>query len=180
MNFTLGHDGSDGLRASCEIQGLRREIPHEGGQRRWIDGVQSTRPTPRVRDFNPAALGPYATPQLLVRWGAVPNRVWQFSILLPRWLVTGSGQQTVCTARDERLLKALLRRDFGGFTAGPSFVRGVGLRGVQFETNVHREITVLASRSRASKEYFRVLRRELEESSGEEQILVLRQEVIIS
>jgi hypothetical protein len=61
----------------------------------------------RVRDFNPAALSPYGTPQLLVNWETSPfstNRVWQFVILLPRWLVTDKGKEPICTARDERLL----------------------------------------------------------------------------
>ena len=137
---------------------------------------------PRVRDFNPAALDPYGTSQLLVRWAAshfFANRVWQFLLLLPRWLLTGTGREPICTARDERLVEELLQRDFGGFTSGPWFVRGVGLRGVQFETNIHRQITVLASRSRATKQYFQALRRELERSSGEEQILILRQDFAI-
>ncbi len=137
---------------------------------------------PRVRDFNPAALDPDATPQLVVHWGArrfFENRVWQFLILLPRWFLTGTVREPICTARDERLLEELLQRDFGGYTSGPWFVRGVGLRGAEFETNIHRQITVLASRSRATKRYFRTLPRELEESSGEEQILILRQELVI-
>ena len=139
---------------------------------------------PRVRDFNPARLGPYATPQVPVRWGGVShffaNRVWQFLILLPRWFLAGTIREPVCTARDERLLEELLQRNFGGYTSGPWFVRGVGLRGVQFEANIHRQITVLASRSRATSRYFQALRRELELSSGEEQILILRQELVIA
>ena len=137
---------------------------------------------PRVRDFDPAALGPYGTPHLLVNWGAkrfLANRVWQLLILLPRWFVTDTSREPICTARDERLLEELLQRNFGGFTSGPWFLRGVGLRGVQFETNIHRQITVLASRSRATKHYFQALRRELEQSSGEEQILILRQDLAI-
>jgi len=137
---------------------------------------------PRVRDFNPAALSPHGTPQLLVDWETrrfFANGVWQFLILLPRWFVTGTGHEPICTARDERLLEELLQRDFGGFTSGPWFLRGVGLRGVQFETNIHRQITVLASRSRTTKQYFQALRRELEQSSGEEQILILRHDLAI-
>lgn len=118
----------------------------------------------------------------MVHWAArffFANRVWQFLILLPRWFLTGTAREPICTARDERLLEELLQRDFGGYTSGPWFVRGVGRRGVQFETNIHRQLTVLTSRSRATRRYFRALRRELEASSGEEQILNLRQELVI-
>jgi hypothetical protein len=48
------------------------------------------------------------------------------------------------------------------------------------ETNIHRQITVLAARGRATKRYFRALPGELEACSGEEQILILRQELVIS
>jgi len=98
---------------------------------------------------------------------------------LPRWFAAGEAREPICTARDERLLEELLQRDFGGYTSGPLYVRGVGRRGVQFETNIHRQITVLAARGRATKRYFRDLRAELEACSGEEQILILRQELVI-
>jgi hypothetical protein len=137
---------------------------------------------PRVRDFNPEALTPFSTPRLAVRWHNriwLENRVWQFIILLPRWLLVGSTREPICTARDERLLEELLQRDFGGYTSGPLFVHGVGRRGVQFETNIHRQITVLAARGRTTKRFFHILRAELEASSGEEQILILRQDLVI-
>lgn len=110
-------------------------------------------------------MGPFSTS--IFRQGVGPNST-RITIQLP-----------ICTARDERLLEELLQRDFGGFTSGPSFVRGIGLRGIQFETNIHRQITVLASRSRATRHYIQALRRELEQSSGEEQILILRQDLAI-
>lgn len=138
---------------------------------------------PRVRNFNPEALTPNATSRLAVTWQDrlfFENRVWQFIILLPRWFVAGSAREPVCTARDERLLEELLQRDFGGYTSGPLYVRGVGRRGVQFETNIHRQISVLAARGRATKCYFQALRTELEACSGEEQVLILRQELVIA
>ena len=136
----------------------------------------------RVRDFNPETLTPFSTSRLAVAWQDriwFENRVWQFLILLPRWLLVGPAREPICTARDERLVEELLQRDFGGYTSGPLYVRGVGRRGVQFETNIHRQITVLAARGRATKRYCRVLRRELEGCSGEEQVLILRQDLVI-
>jgi hypothetical protein len=138
---------------------------------------------PGVRDFNPEILRPYSSSALAVNWRArrfFDHRVWQFLVLLPRWLVVGASRQPICTDHDERLLEDILQRDFNGYTSGPLFMRGVGQRGTQLEMNLHREITVLAERGRATKRYFRALRTELEQSSGEEQILILRQELVIA
>ncbi len=138
---------------------------------------------PRVREFNPDALTPHVAPFLSATWEPslffFENRVWQYLILLPRWMLTDTMREPICTARDQRLLEELLQRHFGGYTSGPLFVRGVGRRGIQFETNIHRQITVLAARGRGTKRYFSALRSELEASSGEEQILILRQELVI-
>lgn len=70
-------------------------------------------------------------------------------------------------------------RDFGGVTVDTSPVRGIGLRNRRPETNIHRRMTVLTSKSRATTRYFRALRQELESSSGEEQILLLREELAV-
>lgn len=137
---------------------------------------------PRVRDFNPDALSAYSTPHVQVNWEPrmlFENRVWQFVIFLPRWFVKKDGQEEVCTVGDQDLLEGLLERDFGGYTSSLSAFRGVGRRGAAFETNLHAQITVLASRWRGTTRYFRALRKELEACSGEEQILILRQELVI-
>jgi hypothetical protein len=126
---------------------------------------------PRLRDFDPDALAPRASPRLGVTWQDrffLENRVWQFIILLPRWFIAGAAREPICTAQE------LLQRDFGGYTSGPPYVRGVGRRGAQLETNIHRHITVLAARGRHTKRYFRALRTELEACSGEDQVLILR------
>jgi len=107
------------------------------------------------------------------------TRVWQFLIFLPRWLMTAEGQERICTDEDQTNLEELLQRDFGGYTSSTTDVLGVGHRGAAFEKNVHRQITVLASRWRGTKRYFKALRKELEECSGEETILILRQELVI-
>jgi hypothetical protein len=131
---------------------------------------------PRVREFRPAALDAYASPKLQV--GArsetgFEGPVWQFAIFLPRWLLTSAGRNMICNAEDEARLEDLLEQHFGGYTVGPSYQRGIGRRGGSLEANVHRVITVLASRWRGTWKYFRALRRELELCSGEEQILIL-------
>jgi hypothetical protein len=133
---------------------------------------------PRVRDFRPAALDAYVSTNLQVDWK--PNvgfegRVGQYLIFLPRWFLTAEGRTTICTAEDEALFEDLLGEHFGGYTVSPSYHRGIGRRGRTFEANVHRVITVLASRWRGTWRYFKALRRELEACSGEEQILILHQ-----
>jgi len=136
---------------------------------------------PRNRDFSPSALDDHSAPRLRVDWrpqSFFEKRVWQFLIFLPRWLRTESGREVIFSAHDVDLLQGLLERDFGGYTWGPP-LRGVGKRGTQLETNIHRQVMVLASRWRGTMRYFRALRRELEGCTGEEQILILRQELVI-
>jgi hypothetical protein len=136
----------------------------------------------RVRDFDPGAIKAYASPHLHVDWEPITGlrgRVWQFMIFLPRWFLTADRRTMICTAADEANLEDLLESHFGGYTVSPSYHRGIGRRGTLVETNVHRVITVLASRWRGTWRYFKALRRELEACSGEEQILILHQELWI-
>jgi hypothetical protein len=137
----------------------------------------------RVHDFLSAALDAGADSRLQVTWNhgwLFENRIWQFLIFLPRWLLTEAGREEIFTIQDCDRLQALLERDFGGCTWGPSSLRGIGRRGAVLETNIHRQITVLASRWRGTRRYFRVLRRELEECTGEGRILMLRQELVLA
>lgn len=131
----------------------------------------------RVRDFNPSILAHCDSRKLKVSWepgAGFRGRVWQFSIFLPRALLTMEGQESICTAADEDLLQELMEMHFGGCTSSPGYVRGIGRRGAYFETNLHRQITVLASRWKGTWRYFKKLRAELEACSGEEQVLILR------
>lgn len=73
----------------------------------------------------------------------------------------------------------MLVRHFGGCTVSQNPIQGVGRRGEELETNVHHTLAVLASRWRGTWRYFRALRKELEECSGEEQILILHQALYI-
>lgn len=137
---------------------------------------------PRLRDLNPLALEAQKNPRLQPVWNHgwfSESRVWQFVVFLPRWLVKDSEQEEICTAHDERLLEGLLQRDFGGCTSSLSPFRGIGYRGTQIEVNLHAQVMVIASRWRGTTRYFRALRKELEASSGEAQILILRQELVI-
>lgn len=137
----------------------------------------------RVRDFLPAALDTSADSLLPLTWNdgwLFENHVWQFLIFLPRWLLAETGREEIFTTQDCDLLQALLERDFGGCTWGPSSLRGIGRRGAVLETNIHRQVFVLASRWRGTRRYFRALRKELEECTGEERILMLRQELVLA
>lgn len=137
----------------------------------------------RVRDFNAAVLDTHVSPRLQVSWKTsmfFETRVWQFIIFFPRWLVSTEARERICTDEDQKSLEELMQRDFGGYTSSTTDVLGIGHRGAAFEKNVHRQITVLASRWRGTKRYFKALRKELEECSGEETILILRQELVIT
>ncbi len=137
---------------------------------------------PRVRDLSPAVIDDYSHLRLQIDWRSrlfFESRAWQFTIFLPRWFLGDGGKEIVCTAHDENLLRRLLERDFGGCTVGPAYLHGVGRRGATSETNLHRQVVVLASRWRGTMWYFRALRKELEACSGEERILILRQEPVI-
>ncbi len=129
---------------------------------------------PRVRDFSPAALQEHVSSKLRVGWASktgFEGPAWQFVIFLPRWVLTFEGRGAISTADDETQLED----HFGGYTVAPSYYQGIGRRGSASETNKHRLITVLASRWRGTWRYFKTLRRELEECTGEEQVLILHQ-----
>lgn len=137
----------------------------------------------RVRDFRSSALDVHTSSRLQVSWKTgmfFETRVWQFTIFFPRWLVSAEARERICTDEDQTNLEELLQRDFDGYTSSATDVLGVGRRGAALEKNVHRQIAVLASRWRGTKRYFKALRKELEECSGEETILILRQELVIT
>lgn len=133
----------------------------------------------RNRDFNPNSLSNLANERIRVPWTSnkgLTGKVSMFTIFLPRFLLAEGRQSTpVCTSRDEALLQIMLVQHFGGCTANPNPIQGVGRRGSALETNVHHMITVLASSWCGTWRYFKTLRRELEECSGEEQVLILHQ-----
>jgi hypothetical protein len=135
----------------------------------------------RIRVLDTAKLERIAvTPLSLVSFGRRGGRVWQFTVLFPMFLMREDGtKETIFNEDDEDVLFVLLARSFGGATVDTSPVRGIGLRAQEFETNTHRRMTVLAARSRSTTRYFRALRRELEASSGEKQILILREELAV-
>lgn len=139
---------------------------------------------PRIRDFNPGVLESLEDKRLHLPWKAntgLKGKVSIFTIFLPRLLVTKEGkQEEVCTKLDEELLQDMLVRHFGGCSANQNPIQGIGRRGQELETNVHHAIVVLASLWRGTWPYFRVLRKELQACSGEEQILMLHQHATIA
>jgi len=137
----------------------------------------------RQRDFDPDVLGAHTDTRLLARWNSpswfFENRVWQFAIFVPRWFLGAEEREPLCTAHDLRLLEDMLQQHFGGYTSMVSPLRGLGRRGKRFEKNLHTQVMVIASRWRGTTRYFRALRKELEACSGEKQILILRQDLVI-
>ena len=111
--------------------------------------------------------------------GQIRGKVWQFRIFFPRWFSRGKKRRPIFTADDEEMLSSLLDAHFGGCTSSWSFLKGSGRRGSSREDNVHREITVFSACHNDAVRYFRALRKELEACSGEEQILILREELTI-
>jgi hypothetical protein len=136
----------------------------------------------KVRDFNPYNLQPFEDSHLKVvrETGMVfEGDAWLFTIYLPRWVEVEDKRIEICNAKDEFLPVKLLKEDFGGCTSAPLFPKGIGLRGENFEVNYHREISVIASCWEGTLKYFKALREELETCSGENQVLVLRQNLTI-
>jgi hypothetical protein len=136
----------------------------------------------RKRDFNPIA--PERFNLGAVKMSYEPNRGMrgggrEFVILLPRRLVVHESRYEICTGKDEMLLRKMLARHFGGFTADPDFLLGTGLRESELETNEHRKFTVVASRSSDALCYFQALCKELEDCSGEEQVFITYQDIAI-
>lgn len=131
---------------------------------------------PRIRDLNPTVLDQYEDQKLNISWSThmgFKGKVWSFTVFLPRLLITGDGgEETICTALDEELLRDMLVRHFGGCTVSQYPIQGVGRRGEALETNVDHTLAVLASRWRGTWRYFTALRKELEACSGEAQILI--------
>lgn len=117
--------------------------------------------------------------RVVIRGGRIRGKVWQFRIFFPRWLSRGKKKNPIFSARDEELLSSLLDEHFGGCTSSWSFLKGSGRRGSAKEDNIHREITVFSACHKDALHYFRALRKELEACSGEEQILILREELTI-
>lgn len=135
-----------------------------------------------VCDFNPTAIADLFTEDLQLPYKdkiGIRGKGWQFVILLPRRVITEDRQETICTGHDEDVLCKMLADQFGGYTVDIEPVSGFGLRDGKPETNLHRRITVVAAPSSKTLRYFQALGRELEGSSGEEQIFITRQEVLI-
>jgi hypothetical protein len=136
----------------------------------------------RVRDFNPMVLESFSSEHLQVPYDSdrgLRGKSWQFVILLPRGIAGRRNFQPICTGHDEDLLCRTLANHFGGYTVDMEPVTGFGLRDGQPELNLHRRITVVGACSAETELYFELLCKEIEASSGEEQIFIVRQEISI-
>jgi hypothetical protein len=131
----------------------------------------------KIRPFNPAALPTSALTEIraAIGTGAV---VWRYPVLLPMdETQSGKKSRRVATLKDHgRPLELILSAHFNGVTVFPPVV-GQGLRQGDLETNTNVPYVVYAAAVRASEDYFRALKEELQDALAQETILIERQEV---
>jgi hypothetical protein len=122
----------------------------------------------------------------------VSVNVYRYRLLLPIAQIiskTAGDAQWIIVANEDDLdtIQETFIRHFGGATfhiQHPSPIRGVGARDVTdipgtLEQNEHAVFEVYAAPIHASNEYFRAVRRELQDALGEGVILIERQEVTL-
>jgi hypothetical protein len=118
--------------------------------------------------------------------------VYSYRVLLPiaqiiRESADAFRRVTVASRDDVAGLRGMLIRHFGGVTMNvldPSPLRGIGARDPQKpqeteEENEHIAFEVYAAPLQESDDYFRALRKELQQALGEGVILIQRQEVML-
>jgi hypothetical protein len=122
----------------------------------------------------------------------VSVNVYSYKVLVPiaqiiRQTDTDFRRVTIATQEDLDLLLTTLVEHFGGITGtviDPPTIRGVGARDPQQavatrEENEHASFEVYAAPIQESDDYFRALRKELQEALGEGVILIERQQVTL-
>jgi len=122
----------------------------------------------------------------------IPVNVYRYKVLIPiaqtiRESALAFRRVTIATREDLDLLTRMLTEHFGGITGtvvDPPTVRGVGARDPKklaetLEENEHAAFEVYAAPVQESDDYFRALRRELQEALGEGVILIERQVVTL-
>jgi hypothetical protein len=118
--------------------------------------------------------------------------VYSYKVLVPiaqiiRETPLSFRRITIATRNDLDLLIAMLVEHFGGITGtviDPPTIRGVGMRdprqpAATLEENEHAAFEVYAAPIQESDDYFRALRKELQEALGEGVIVIERQEVTL-
>lgn len=136
----------------------------------------------RKRDFDPKVFDVVCSEPICLSYEldkGIQGDALQFNIFLPRRVLLGNKEQMVCSAHDERLLGQMLVKHFGGYSFKVDLLAGFGLRKGETETNLHRVFTVAAASSDGAAKYFQMLRKELQECSGEEQIFIVQQRIKI-
>lgn len=139
------------------------------------------------RPFNPDAVKRHAIPAIRSQIGEDTVALWRYTVFVPVEEILADGTaHPVASAADLDVLEGMLADHFGGLSvpaAVPS-LRGTGARDPQRpeqtrEFNRHATFMVYATARGASDEYFRALRRELEDALAEGVILVERQDVTV-
>jgi hypothetical protein len=122
----------------------------------------------------------------------VSVNVYSYKVLVPiaqiiRETTTSFRRLTIARQQDLDLLITMLVEHFGGITGtviDPPTIRGVGARNPQQaaatrEENEHASFEVYAAPIQESDDYFRALRKELQEALAEGVILIERQQVTL-
>jgi hypothetical protein len=122
----------------------------------------------------------------------VPVNVYRYKVLIPIaqtvWEAAGKPRRVaIATTEDLTVLMRFLADHFGRLTGtvfDPPAVRGVGARDPRRaaesqEENEHVAFEVYAAPLHESDEYFRALRKELQEALSEGVILIERQQVTL-
>ncbi|GEM_PF-2752114 len=137
----------------------------------------------RVRAFDARAMERFSAKGVAMSYQSgkgIRGEGRQFILFLPRFKISPEeDREVVCDEQDEFLLTVLLTQHFGGYTVDEAFLQGTGPREGKRETNVHKKITVIAARSPRAVAYFRGLCEELQKCSGEEQVFVIQQDIVI-
>jgi hypothetical protein len=163
-----------------------RPFVGNGHRREQTPPVSQTPPPRRRRPFNPEAVACYAVPDIQPPIGK-GGAGWKYTFFVPleQRLLDGSVRQ-VASLDDLDLLRRTLADHFGGVSVPTvlSAVRGWGGRdparpNESREENCHACLLVYAAAVRASEEYIRALRHELEDAWAEGIVLIERVDVTL-
>lgn len=138
----------------------------------------------RIRPFNSDVLTPYAWSIAL---SPFRGRCWKHTLLVPLYEVplgSDTPRITIFDALDRDALEQAFVHHLGGYTKenrenAPLF-SGLGYRGAELERNVHAMYLVYTNTRRRAWRYILALAKELQECTGEEQILLEQTDAFIA
>ncbi len=130
----------------------------------------------RVRLFNPTVLLPFSAS---ISLHPFRGKCWKHTLLIPLYAVPlrdDLPRTVIFGAEDRDSLEQAFVSHLGGYTKenrenAPLFV-GIGYRGADLERNIHAVYLVYTNTSRRAWKYILTLIEELQECTGEEQILL--------